>query len=296
MYTTYSDYMKQFFSERIQKIAVTAGFSCPNRDGKLGVGGCIFCNNKSFTPDYCLHGESITEQIEKGLKFFSHKPEYKKFIVYFQAFSNTYGTLEQIKARYEEALRHPNVVGLSIGTRPDCLPDEVLDYIAELSKKYFILLEIGVESSHDKTLKLINRGHDYKTAEDAIFRAQKCGIRTAVHFILGLPGETREDILETAHKIAKLPIDVVKLHQLQIIKNTALADLYEKDPASVPLFTLDEYLDLCAEIVNIIPEHICIERFVSQSPPELRLAPNWGIKNYEFVDKLKKKIFANNKK
>lgn len=290
MYTTYSEYMRQFFSERIQKIAVTAGFSCPNRDGKVGVGGCIFCNNKSFTPDYCLQGESITEQIEKGLKFFSHKPEYKHFIVYFQAFSNTYGTLEQIKARYEEALSHPNVVGLSIGTRPDCLPDEVLDYIAELSKKYFILLEIGVESTHDKTLKLINRGHDYKCAEDAIFRAQKRGIRTAVHFILGLPGETREDILETAHKIASLPVDVVKLHQLQIIKNTALADLYEKDPASVPLFTLDEYLDLCTEIVNIIPEHICIERFVSQSPPELRLAPNWGIKNYEFVDKLRKKL------
>ena len=245
MYTTYPQYMKQFFSERIQKIAVTAGFSCPNRDGKVGVGGCIFCNNKSFTPDYCLHGESITEQIEKGLKFFAHKPEYKKFIVYFQAFSNTYGTLEEIKSRYEEALSHPNVVGLSIGTRPDCLPDEVLDYIAELSKKYFIL---------------------------------------------GLPGETRADILETAHKIASLPIDVVKLHQLQIIKNTALADLYEKDPAVVPLFTLDEYLDLCAEIVKIIPKHICIERFVSQSPPELRLAPNWGIKNYQFVEKLKKTL------
>jgi radical SAM protein (TIGR01212 family) len=237
-----------------------------------------------------LHGESITEQIEKGLKFFAHKPEYKKFIVYFQAFSNTYGTLEEIKSRYEEALSHPNVVGLSIGTRPDCLPDEVLDYIAELSKKYFILLEIGVESIHDKTLKLINRGHDYKTAEDAIFRAHKRGIRTAVHFILGLPSETRADILETAHKIASLPIDVVKLHQLQIIKNTALADLYEKDPASVPLFTLDEYLDLCAEIVKIIPKRICIERFVSQSPPELRLAPNWGIKNYQFVEKLKKTL------
>lgn len=290
MYTTYPEFMRRFFSERIQKIAVTTGFTCPNRDGKISTGGCIFCNNKSFTPDYCLQGESITQQIEKGLKFFSHKPEYKHFIVYFQAYSNTYGPIEKIKERFEEALCHPNVVGLSIGTRPDCLPDEVLDYLAELSKKYFILLEIGVESTHDKTLKAINRGHDYATAVDAINRANKRGILTAAHFILGLPGETKEDILATANKISQLPLDVIKLHQLQIIKNTPLAELYEKDPSSVPLFTLEEYLDLCVEIVKIIPKRICIERFVSQSPPELRLAPNWGVKNYEFVDKLRKKL------
>ena len=289
-YLTYPAFMRRFFAERVQKISVNPGFSCPNRDGKISVGGCTFCNNQSFSPSYCLQGNSITEQIQNGLKFFSHKPEYKQFIVYFQSYSNTYAPVDVLRKYYNEALQVPGVVGLSIGTRPDCVPEPVLDLLAELSQKHFILLELGIESTHNDTLQRINRGHNFETGADAIIRAHNKGILTAAHLIVGLPGENRERILESADKMAHLPIDMIKLHQLQIIKNTALAKEFTANPNSIPLFTCNEYIDLCIDIMERLRPDICMERFVSQSPSEWRLAPNWQLKNYEFVHRLEARI------
>lgn len=290
-YYTYPQFMRRFFSERIQKISVNPGFSCPNRDGKISRGGCTFCNNQSFSPEYCLHGtSSITAQIQQGKQFFAHKPNYQKFIVYFQSYSNTYAPIERLEQCYNEALSVEGVVGLAIGTRPDCVSQEVLELLAELSKKHFILLELGVESTHDKTLQAINRGHDFACSVDAIQRAHRMGILTAAHLILGLPLESREQILESADKMAHLPIDMIKLHQLQIIKNTPMAVQYQNNPDSIPLFSYPQYIDLCIDFMERLRPTICIERFVSQSPAQWRIAPNWQLKNYEFVHKLEKRI------
>ena len=289
-YLTYPAFMRRYFSQRVQKISVNPGFSCPNRDGKISVGGCTFCNNSSFSPDYCLQGDSITEQVKKGLQFFAHKPDYKQFIVYFQSFSNTYAPIDILQRYYTEALSIEGVVGLSIGTRPDCVPPEVLDLLADLSKKHFILLELGVESTHNDTLQQINRGHNFETSVDAICRAHNKGILTAAHLIMGLPGENKARILESADKMAHLPIDMIKLHQLQIIKNTALAKQFLANPSSIPLFSCDEYIDLCIDVMERLNPTICIERFVSQSPEAWRIAPNWQLKNYEFVHRLEARI------
>lgn len=282
--------MRRFFADRVQKISVNPGFSCPNRDGKISVGGCTFCNNRSFSPDYCLQGNNLTEQIKNGLQFFAHKPDYKQFIVYFQSYSNTYAPVEMLQKCYNEALQVEGVVGLAIGTRPDCVPPDVLDLLADLSKKHFILLELGVESTHNDTLQRINRGHDFETSVDAICRAHEQGILTAAHLIVGLPGENRARILESADKMAHLPIDMIKLHQLQIIKNTALAQQFLSDPNSIPLYSCEEYIDLCIDFMERLRPDICIERFVSQSPPQWRIAPNWQLKNYEFVHRLEARI------
>jgi radical SAM protein (TIGR01212 family) len=293
-YLTYPAFMRRFFPDRVQKISVNPGFSCPNRDGKISTGGCTFCNNRSFSPAYCLEEGSITEQIKNGLQFFAHKPDYKHFIVYFQSYSNTYAPIDVLERSYREALSVPGVVGLAIGTRPDCVPNEVLDLLADLSKKHFILLELGVESTHNRTLQAINRGHDFETSADAIVRAHEKGILTAAHLIIGLPGESREDILKSADEMAHLPIDMIKLHQLQIIKNTALAKQYTQNPESIPLFTCESYIDLCIDVMERLRPDICIERFVSQSPEEWRLAPNWQLKNYEFVHRLQARIKERN--
>ncbi len=289
-YYTYPQFMRRVFDQRVQKISVNAGFSCPNRDGKISTGGCTFCNNHSFSPDYCLQGDSITQQIKNGLQFFAHKTEYKQFIVYFQSFSNTYAPVEKLEQYYREALSVEGVVGLAIGTRPDCLSDEILQLLSDLSKTHFILLELGVESTHDDTLQRINRGHDFACSVDTIEKAHSKGILTAAHLILGLPGEDRNRILQSADRMAKLPIDMLKLHQLQIIKNTALAQQYLQNPDSVPLFSCNEYIDLCIDFMERLRPDICIERFVSQSPENWRIAPNWQLKNYEFVHRLEARI------
>lgn len=282
--------MRRFFADRVQKISVNPGFSCPNRDGSISTGGCTFCNNHSFSPAYCLTSDSITQQITNGLQFFAHKPEYQHFIVYFQSYSNTYAPVEVLERYYREALSVPGVVGLAIGTRPDCVPNEVLDLLANLSQKHFILLELGVESTHNATLQAINRGHTFETSVDAIQRAHQRGILTAAHLIIGLPGESRDDILKSADKMAHLPIDMIKLHQLQIIKNTALAQQYMANPQSISLFSCNEYIDLCIDVMERLRPDICIERFVSQSPDKWRIAPQWQLKNYEFVHRLQARI------
>lgn len=290
-FNDYSSYFKKKFNERVQKISIDAGFTCPNRDGVKGRGGCTYCNNDTFNPFYCEPSKSVTQQLNEGVAFFEPKYKTQKYIAYFQAFSNTYGSLDLLKKLYEEALAHPKVIGLVIGTRPDCVNDEVLDYLAELSKKYFVVVEYGIESTLDRTLELINRCHTYQESIDAIFKTVAKNIETGVHMIIGLPGESNEEIIAHAAELSKLPITSLKLHQLQIVKGTALAKQYAENPKNIRLFQPDEYIDLIIRFLEHLSPNIIIERFISESPLELLIAPSWnGLKNFEIVDKIEKRM------
>ena len=285
---TYGDYLAGIFpGVKVQKISIDAGFSCPNRDGKIATGGCIYCRNDSFSPSYCNARESVREQLEKGKKFFSRKYPEMKYLAYFQSYTGTYNkSLEELSQLYSEALETEDVVGLVIGTRPDCFPDEILQLLKEINKQHPVFIELGAETSHDKTLKLINRNHTWRQVEDTVKRISDADIEVGLHLILGLPGEDREMILETIRRAVKLPIQTLKLHQLQILKGTPLLQMIQKGELKVPDFSLEEYIELCAEIVKMVPQKIVIERFLSQSPPEMVVSPRWGLKNYELMHKL----------
>jgi uncharacterized protein len=287
-YKDYSHWIREQFPFRVQKISVDAGFSCPNRDGHLSMGGCTFCNNKTFNPAYCDNRKSITRQLEEGKAFFAKKYPEMKYLAYFQAYSNTYGPLAELKAKYEEALAVDDIVGLVIGTRPDCVSDEVLDYLETLSHQTFLIVEYGIESANDDTLQRINRGHTFACSRQAIIKAHQKGIITCGHIILGLPGEDEQEMLRQAKAISDLPLDILKLHQLQVIKGTPLAAEYESHPFRV--LSAEEYVDLVIRYVSQLRNNIILERFVSQSPPDMVLAPKWGLKNHEFTDLLNKRI------
>ncbi len=287
-YTNFSDKLKELFGARVQKLSIDAGFTCPNRDGHIGVGGCTFCDNSSFSPDYCRMAGGITEQINAGITFFGGKYPNQKYLAYFQNYSATYAPLSVIKSRVEEALSHPKISGIVLGTRPDVCPDEVLDYLGELAKGSYVGVEFGVESTNNAVLESVNRGHGYEVSEDAILRASGRGIYIGAHLIIGLPGESREEALQGAIRVANLPIDVLKLHQLQIINNTRMCDEYNSSPEKFVLFTMEEYLDFLAKLIPSIPANIGFERFVNQVPPGYLVAPKWGIKNHEFTAKLDK--------
>lgn len=289
-YRTYSDYLSSIFPTRVQKISINAGFTCPNRDGRVGVGGCTYCNNQTFNPEYCKSDKSVSQQIEEGINFFRKKYENQLYLAYFQAYTNTYGSLSELKAKYEEALSHEGVVGLVIGTRPDCVDDELLDYLSFLARDYYIMVEFGVESTNDETLEFINRGHDFEAVRRAVQAASGRGLHTCAHLILGLPKEDREMILSHADRISELPLDVVKLHQLQLIKGTVMARQFEENPEWFHLYRLDEYIGLLVDFIERLNPEFVIERFVSQSPKELLIAPDWGVKNYEFTSKLEKEL------
>ena len=292
-YPEFTDYIKKIFpSFKVQKISIDAGFTCPNRDGSKGRGGCTYCNNRTFNPDYCGNNKSITTQLQEGIRFFSRKYPKMRYIAYFQAYTNTYGKIEELKAKYEEALETDGVEGIIIGTRPDCVPDELLDYLEELNKRTFVMVEYGIESTSNETLKRINRGHSYEDAADAVHRTAGRGIPVGVHLILGLPGETREQILRHADIISELPLTSVKLHQLQIIRGTAIEREYEAFPARFDTYTADEYIALVIDFIRRLRNDIFIDRFVSQSPKELLVAPDWGLKNHEFRAKLEQRLIC----
>lgn len=287
-YKDYSHWIREHFPFRVQKISVDAAFSCPNRDGRLSLGGCTFCDNKTFNPSYCDRGKSITQQLEEGKAFFAKKYPEMKYLAYFQAYSNTYAPLEELKRKYEEALAVDDVVGLVIGTRPDCVSDEALDYLQQLNQRTFLIVEYGIESANDNTLRRINRGHTFDCSRQAIIKAHQRGIITCGHIILGLPGEDEEEMLRQASTISQLPLDILKLHQLQIIKGTPLAKEYEAHPFHV--FSAEEYVNLVIRYVSKLRNDLVLERFVSQSPPNMVIAPKWGLKNHEFTDLLNKRI------
>lgn len=295
-YNNYKDTLKQLFSNRVQKISINAGFTCPNRDGSKGHGGCTYCNNQTFVPGYSLPVKSVTQQIEEGIEFFLKKEKYhdQSYLAYFQAYTNTYDSLEKLRSIYEEALLHPRISGIVVGTRPDCVNDLLLDYFETLSKKTYVMIEYGVESTDDKTLTFINRGHDYQCAADAIKATARRGIYTAAHLILGLPGESRETILSHADKMNELPLTALKLHQLQIVKGTMMAKQFKTHPEWFKLYSADEYIELVVDFIERLSPKIAIERFVSQSPKDLLISPDWGLKNFEFVVKIEKKLIELN--
>lgn len=290
-YNSASDFYKTIFSYRVQKISVDAGFTCPNRDGTKARGGCTYCNNDAFKPFYCSPQKTVTQQLKEGIAFFSKKYKTQKYIAYFQAFSNTYAPLSVLKRLYEEALKVDGVIGLVIATRPDCVNTEIMDYIAELSKKYFILLELGIESVYDSTLELINRKHTFAESKQAIELANERNILTGLHFIMGLPGETKEMMLNYAKVISQLPFKLLKLHQLQIVKGTLMAKDYEANPQKYHLFDLDEYIDFVVDFLEYLNPEIIVERFTSETPANLLIAPKWGrVKNYEIIHKVQKRL------
>ena len=288
LYYDFGSFLSQYFEGKVQKISIHAGFTCPNRDGSKGTGGCTYCNNQTFNPEYCNPHLGIRRQLEDGISFFARKYPEMRYLAYFQAYTNTYGELEQLKAMYEEALAVEGVVGIVIGTRPDCMPDTLLDYIEELSHRTFVMVEYGIESANDNTLQHINRGHDFATAVDAIRRTHERDILVGGHLILGLPGEDHAELMRQAETIATLPLDMIKLHQLQLIRGTRMSREYDEHPEDFHLYTVDEYINLAIDYIERLPETMVVERFISQSPRSLLIAPDWGMKNYQFVDRLRR--------
>lgn len=289
-YNDFPTYFRNLFSERVQKVSVDAGFTCPNRDGTKGRGGCTYCNNKTFKPTYCNLEKPVSQQIQQGIRFFEKKYNSMRFLAYFQAYTSTWAPLENLIPIYEEALRHPKIVGLVISTRPDAVEEDLLDYLAELSKKVYVMVEIGLESHLDASLKKMNRGHHFSDSVWALEQTSKRGINNCAHLILGLPGENRNDWLEQARVISGLPVNNLKLHQLQIHKGTVMEKQYMQNPEQFHLFTADEYVELVADYLELLNPKIIVERFISQAPPELLIAPKWGLKNFEFVAKVEKKL------
>lgn len=278
-FNAYSEYVRSVFGARVQKLTLDAGFTCPNRDGKLGRGGCTYCNNDAFNPSYCQAKKPIKQQVEEGIEF--HLERYKRasgYMVYFQAYSNTYAPVKVLKEKYQEALGHPLVKGIVIGTRPDCINSEILDYLAELKESTYLTVEFGIESCYDRTLKIINRGHDFAATRRAYEECYSRGIRTGGHMIIGLPGETREDIIQEAEILSELKVNQLKFHQLQLVKGTLMGKDYLRNPEKYTLFELDEYLRLMKDFLEKLNPEIVIERIAGETVPEYNLRPTWGLR------------------
>ena len=293
-YNDFSGYFKRKFECRVQKISIDAGFTCPNRDGSKGRGGCTYCNNVTFSPAYCHLEKSVSIQLTEGIEFFSRKYNSMKYLAYFQSYSNTYAPLANLKLLYEEALAHPKVIGLVIATRPDCLTIEILNYLQTLAENYYIMIELGIESTKNDTLQRINRGHSFEESVEAINKIAIRKIHSCAHLMLGLPGETQADWLEQAKVISKLPIENLKLHQLQIHKNTLLYKEYLEHPERFSMFTVEAYLEVVVMYLELLNPDIIVERFVSEAPDDLLIAPRWGLKNFEFTAKLEKLLSEKN--
>ena len=291
LYNEFPLFLKRYFPYKVQKISLNAGFTCPNRDGTKGQGGCTYCNNQTFNPEYCRTEKTIKVQLEEGKRFFAHKYPEMKYLAYFQAYTNTYAGLESLKRKYEEALSVDDVVGLVIGTRPDCMPDELLQYLENLNRQTFLLVEYGIETTCDETLKRINRGHTYADTVETVQRTAARGILTGGHVILGLPGESHDDMVSQAGVLSELPLTTLKMHQLQLIRGTRMAYEYEQNPVGFHLFNdVNEYIELVIDYIEHLRPDIVPERFVSQSPRELLITPDWGLKNYEFTARVQKRM------
>ena len=275
----YSDYFKKRFGERVQKITLDAGFTCPNRDGTCGYGGCTFCDSRAFNPSYKDPDKPIEQQLREGMNF--HRRRYrkvKKFIAYFQPYTNTYADLETLKEIYQQAIRFPGIVGIVVGTRPDCVDEQKLDYFSKLSEKIYVVVEYGIESLLDKTLNRVNRGHDVARSRWAVEETAGRGIRTGGHMMIGLPGETREDFLESARMLSHWPLNNIKYHQLQLIRGTAMAREFREQPEAFFPFTMESYLRLMVEIVELLNPDFVIERVAGEVAPGMGVGPDWGVR------------------
>lgn len=290
-----SNHTKKEFGSRLQKVTIDAGFTCPNRDGTISTGGCAFCNNNAFNPSYCQPHKSITEQINQGIDF--HKSRYRKvtkYAAYFQAYSNTYGSVEKLRAFYYEALSHESIIGLIVGTRPDCIDSAIFDLLEEINQKYHLIVELGIESVYEDTLLKINRGHSFMKSQWAVHEAKKRGIKTGGHFIFGLPGETKKMMMESAEKIAKLPLYSIKFHQLQIVKGTKIGEEFLKAPDHFNLFELDEYIEFISEFLTHIPSNIVVERLAGETQPDFNLASKWNMRYDQVLQRIEKYMEENN--
>lgn len=289
------DHFRKLFGTRVQKVAIDAGFTCPNRDGTISSGGCTYCSNDAFNPSYCVPEKSITQQIEEGIEF--HERRYRsaeKYLAYFQAFSNTYAPLSKLKELYSTALDHSRISGLIIGTRPDCVDEEKLAYLATLAQNYYVTIEYGIETTNDKILQAINRGHTFEQAIDALQMTAHYGLNAGAHFIFGLPGETRQEMLESVEVISTLPVQTVKFHQLQIIRNTSYEKVYLDDPTRFDLFTMEEYIDFMAAFLPRLNPGIVVERLAGETQPRNMVSPNWGPRYDQIVQKIEKRLEDDN--
>ena len=291
-FNSYAAHFRRVFGHRMQKVTINAGFTCPNRDGKISTGGCTFCDNAAFTPSYCDARKSITQQIDEGIEF--HRKRYRtaqQYLAYFQSFSNTYAPIERLRECYDEALAHPDIAGIVVGTRPDCVDEQKLDYFAELAAKKYVAIEYGVESCYDATLKRINRGHDFATARKAIEMTAERGIHCGAHFILGLPGESDEMLIEQVELINSLPLTTVKFHQLQLFRGTPLAKEWDEHPERFRFWTIEEYIDLFVEILRRLRPEIVVERFAGEAPPRYHHTEGWGlVRNEQLLAMLDKRL------
>lgn len=295
-FNSYTAWCTQKYGTRLQKLSIDAGFTCPNRDGTLGKNGCSFCLNDSFNPSYCSPDKSITHQIDEGILF--HKTRYKraaKYIAYFQAYSNTYAPLENLKSLYTEALNHPEIAGISIGTRPDCISEELLEYLSALSLKHFVSVEYGIESCYDKTLLRVNRGHSFDQAKETIELTSAKGIQTGAHLIFGLPGESREEMMAEAEIISSLPMHSIKFHQLQILKGTKIETEFVQNRSAFHVFSLIDYIEFIIDFLERTRSTLLIERLSGEVPPIFLAAPGWGlIRNDQVLQMIEKRMEERN--
>ena len=295
-FNSFPEYFRRYYGERVQKLTIDAGFTCPNRDGVVGRGGCAYCNNDAFNPSYCSPHKSVSRQLLEGIEF--HKVRYRKaycYLAYFQAYSNSYAPLETLRALYNEALNVPDVIGVVIGTRPDCVDAEKLDFFAKLNSSHYVVIEYGMESCYNRTLERINRGHTVEQCIQAIEATAARGIRVGTHLIFGLPGETRKEMLEEVNIINRLPVDTIKLHQLQIAKDTAFAVQYAEHPEEFQLFGREEYIDFVVSFIERLDPRIVVERFANEMPPRFLVSPGWGlIRNVELWRMLEQRLEERN--
>jgi radical SAM protein (TIGR01212 family) len=283
-YNAFGQYMKELYHAPVYKVNVDAGFTCPNRDGSVSTGGCIYCNNDSFRPSACTSSSSLREQIEKGIPYLRSRYGAEKFIVYFQPYTNTYASVGILEKLYREALDNPGVVGLAIGTRPDCVDEEKIALLASLAREYFVIVEYGLQSIYDRTLAFINRGHDYACFKNALAMTTGKGIHVGAHLILGFPTETRDEMLGMADELSLLPIQFLKIHQLQVVQGTALADLYAAKP--FPTFGYEEYIMMLADFLERLSPDIVIQRLFAAAPDDILIAPIWNKTRSELLNDL----------
>jgi hypothetical protein len=280
-YNTFSSFVKERFGEPVQKVNIDAGFTCPNRDGTVSNGGCTYCNNDSFKPGHCRPTLSVKEQMANGIDYITRRYKAKKFLAYFQAYTNTYAPVEELRKLYEDALSMPGVIGLAIGTRPDCVDSEKLDMLTEFAQDHFILIEYGVQSVYDKTLKAINRGHDYATFLNAVSETKKRGLACGAHMIVGFPTETLEETINSADSINASGVRFLKIHQLQVIKNTLMSVEFEKAPFKVLQY--EEYLSLVGQFLDRLSPEIVIQRLFATAPDDILIAPRWGLDRHQVL-------------
>jgi radical SAM protein (TIGR01212 family) len=283
-YNAFGQYMKALYGRPVYKVNVDAGFTCPNRDGSIATGGCIYCNNNSFRPSACSSTVSLHDQISRGIPYLRSRYGAEKFIVYFQPYTNTYASVDILERLYREALDNPGVVGLAIGTRPDCVDEEKIKLLELLAKDFFILIEYGLQSIYDRTLKFINRGHDYASFRSALAMTSGRGIRIGAHLILGFPTETRSEMLVMADELSTTPIEFLKIHQLQVVQDTALAELYSAKP--FPTFGYEEYIAILAEFLERLDPRIIMQRLFAAAPDNILIAPVWNRTRSEFLNDL----------